>query len=73
MNDLKRHILNGIESSDIYELAICSPIERADGLSASLTNEIYFKREDLQPVFSFKLRGAYHKLNLLSDNQKSRE
>lgn len=70
MNDLKRHILNGIESSDIYELAICSPIERADGLSARLANEIYFKREDLQPVFSFKLRGAYHKLNLLSDNQK---
>ena len=58
MNDLKRHILNGIESSDIYELAICSPIERADGLSARLANEIYFKREDLQPVFSFKLRES---------------
>jgi len=70
MNDLKRHILNGIESTDIYELAVCSPIERADGLSARLNNEIYFKREDLQPVFSFKLRGAYHKLNLLSAKQR---
>ena len=70
MNDLKRDILNGIESADIYQLAVCSPIERAKGLSVRLKNEIFFKREDLQPVFSFKLRGAFHKLNLLSAKQR---
>ena len=70
MSDLKREILNGIESADIYQLAVCSPIERADGLSVRLKNEIFFKREDSQPVFSFKLRGAFHKLNLLSVKQR---
>ena len=68
--DLKRDILNGIESADIYQLAVCSPIEHAKGLSARLKNEIFFKREDVQPVFSFKLRGAFHKLNLLSAKQR---
>ena len=70
MSNLKRYILSGIESADIYQLAVCSPIERADGLSVRLKNEIFFKREDLQPFFSFKLRGAFHKLNLLSAKQR---
>jgi threonine dehydratase len=38
-------------------------------LSAKLNNQIYLKREDQQPVHSFKLRGAYNKLNTLSEEQ----
>ena len=36
-----------------------TPLQRAPALSARFRNEIYLKREDMQPVFSFKLRGAY--------------
>ncbi len=72
MSKLKKEILKGIESTEIYKLAICSPIEKADALSTRLKNEIFFKREDLQPVFSFKIRGAFHKLNLLTADQRQK-
>lgn len=39
-----------------------SPLERADKLSDALGNNLLLKREDLQPVFSFKLRGAFNKM-----------
>lgn len=51
----------------VYDVAIESPLERATRLSKRLGNEILLKREDLQPVFSFKLRGAYNKVSQLSD------
>ena len=51
----------------VYDVAIESPLERATRLSKRLGNEILLKREDLQPVFSFKLRGAYNKISQLSD------
>ena len=51
----------------VYDVAIESPLERAARLSKRLDNEILLKREDLQPVFSFKLRGAYNKISQLSD------
>jgi len=50
----------------VYDVAIESPLEVAKRLSARLNNRILLKREDLQPVFSFKLRGAYNKLYQLS-------
>ena len=50
-------------------LAIETPIDAAPLLSQRLNNEIVTKREDLQPVFSFKLRGAYNKLRQLSKEQ----
>lgn len=53
----------------IYDLAIETPIDAAPLLSQRLNNEILLKREDLQPVFSFKLRGAYNKLRQLSKEQ----
>ena len=53
----------------IYDLAIESPIDTAPLLTQRLNNEILLKREDLQPVFSFKLRGAYNKLRQLSKEQ----
>jgi threonine dehydratase len=55
-----------ILSARVYDVAIESPLERAQRLSARLQNQIWMKREDLQPVFSFKLRGAYNKLYQLS-------
>ena len=54
-----------IEESSVYDVAIESPLEIAANLSARSGNRILMKREDLQPVFSFKLRGAYNKLNSL--------
>jgi threonine dehydratase len=51
----------------VYDVASESPLELAPRLSRRLGNTVHFKREDLQPVFSFKLRGAYNKIALLSD------
>jgi threonine dehydratase len=53
----------------IYDLAIETPVDAAPLLSHRLNNQVLLKREDLQPVFSFKLRGAYNKLRHLSDEQ----
>ena len=55
----------------IYDLAIETPVDAAPLLSQRLNNEVLLKREDLQPVFSFKLRGAYNKLRHLSAGQLS--
>ena len=46
-------------------------VEKAAALSAELDNQILLKREDLQPVFSFKLRGAYNKIAHLSTAEKA--
>jgi threonine dehydratase len=51
----------------VYDVASESPLERMPRLSARLDNEVLLKREDLQPVFSFKLRGAYNKIANLSE------
>lgn len=57
--------LDRIRSADVYSSAIESPIESAPNLSSRLDNEVLLKREDLQPIFSFKLRGALNKINQL--------
>ncbi|NBX40930.1 MAG: pyridoxal-phosphate dependent enzyme, partial [Gammaproteobacteria bacterium] len=51
----------------VHDVAIESPLEEARRLSRRLGNTVLLKREDLQPVFSFKLRGAYNKIANLSD------
>ena len=51
----------------VYDVAIESPLEPAPRLSRRLGNEVLLKREDLQPVFSFKLRGAYNRIAHLAD------
>ena len=55
----------------VYDVAIESPLTEAPLLSKRFANQIYLKREDLQPVFSFKLRGAYNRARLLSDKDKA--
>ena len=49
-----------------------TPLELAPKLSSRLGSEVWLKREDLQPVFSFKLRGAYNKLASLSAQERAR-
>src|SRR2546430_15107922 len=51
----------------VYDVAIESPLEEAARLSRRLGNRVLLKREDLQPVFSFKLRGAYNRIAHLSE------
>ena len=63
-NKLKS-IYNKIRTSNVYDVAIKSPLDYAKNISKKLNNKIYIKREDLQPVFSFKLRGAYNKISKL--------
>jgi len=53
----------------IYDLAVETPLDQAQFLSTRLNNNILLKREDLQPVFSFKIRGAYNKLRQLTPEQ----
>ena len=66
MNSLKiKKYISLIESSDVYDVAQITPVTKANQLSKTLKNEIFLKREDLQPVFSFKIRGAYNKLSKL--------
>ncbi len=64
--------LNLIEDARVYDVAINSPTTYAANLSVKEENNIYLKREDLQPIFSFKNRGAYNKIFHLSDKKKSR-
>jgi threonine dehydratase len=61
--------LQRIQNASVYDVAVESPLEFARNLSARLSNHIWLKREDLQPVFSFKLRGAYNKLASLPDSE----
>jgi threonine dehydratase len=65
--DLLRLIL----TSRVYEVAHETPLERAPRLSRRLGSEVLLKREDLQPVFSYKLRGAYNRIAHLSDAERA--
>ena len=63
---MKIDYLEKILTANVYDVAIESPLDEALNLSARLGNRVLLKREDLQPVFSFKLRGAYNKMANLS-------
>ena len=54
--------LERILNAQVYDVAVETPLDLAVGLSARIHNRIFLKREDMQPVFSFKLRGAYNKM-----------
>ncbi len=64
--------LERILKARVYDVAIESPLEPALLLSRRLGNRLLLKREDLQPVFSFKLRGAYNKMARLSPAARAR-
>ena len=56
----------------VYDVAVETPLQAAPVLSARLGHAVTLKREDLQPVFSFKLRGAYNKMAQLSAAEQAR-
>ena len=64
--------LKKILTARVYDVAVESPLEVARNLSRRLHNTVLLKREDQQPVFSFKLRGAYNKMAHLSPEQLKR-
>ncbi len=64
--------LKRILTARVYDVAIESPLEFAPNLSARTGNNVLLKREDMQPVFSFKLRGAYNKMAQLTPAQLER-
>jgi len=61
-----------ILTSRVYDVAVETPLQPARQLSERLGNQILLKREDLQPVFSFKIRGAYNKVAQLSEAELAR-
>ncbi len=64
--------LEKILTARVYDVAIETPLDDAPRLSHRLGNRVLLKREDLQPVFSFKLRGAYNKIFHLPEAQRRR-
>lgn len=61
-NDYLKRVL----TSKVYDIAVETPLEQAPQVSARISNTVLLKREDYQPVFSFKLRGAYNKMAHMS-------
>ena len=61
-----------ILSSRVYDVAVETPLQPAANLSRRFDNQVSLKREDMQPVFSFKIRGAYNKIAQLSEADRAR-
>ncbi|MDF3009495.1 MAG: threonine ammonia-lyase, biosynthetic, partial [Burkholderiales bacterium] len=59
---MNKNYLERILKARVYDVAVETPLEPARGLSRRMGNKLLIKREDLQPIFSFKLRGAYNKM-----------
>jgi threonine dehydratase len=65
-------LLRAILTSHVYDVAHETPLEPAPRLSARLGRPVLFKREDMQPIFSFKLRGAYNRMAHLDEAERRR-
>jgi threonine dehydratase len=63
---MQENYVERILKAKVYDVAVETPLDAAPRLSRRLNNRVFFKREDLQPVFSFKIRGAYNKIAQLS-------
>jgi threonine dehydratase len=63
---MQENYVDRILKAKVYDVAVETSMDAAPRLSSRLDNRILFKREDLQPVFSFKIRGAYNKIAQLS-------
>jgi threonine dehydratase len=68
--DLHAEYAARLEAVQVYAVAIETPLEFARKISKRVGHRVWLKREDLQPVFSFKLRGAYNKLQQLSEAER---
>lgn len=71
-NDTKKNYLDKINQAQVYDVAIKTPLDLQPNLSRRIDNRVLLKREDMQPVFSFKLRGAYNKMASLSPEALAR-
>lgn len=67
---MPQNYLKRILDARIYDLAIETPLDPMPLISARIKNNVLLKREDLQPVFSFKIRGAYNRLRNLTEEEK---
>ncbi|TVP54308.1 MAG: threonine ammonia-lyase, biosynthetic [Halomonadaceae bacterium] len=67
---MPQRYIKKILDTRVYDVAIESPVTEALSLSRRFGNNVFLKREDMQPVFSFKLRGAYNKISRLTQAEK---
>ena len=67
---MTRQYIEMIENAPVYDVAQRTPLDLAPSLSKRLGNTVLLKREDLQQVFSFKLRGAYNKIVNLTEQER---
>jgi len=67
-----RTLVGSILSAPVYDVATETPLQFAPRLSSDLNNQVLLKREDLQPVFSFKIRGAYTRVARLNPSERAR-
>lgn len=66
--DYLKHIL----TAPVYDVAVETPLSSAPIISGRVGNEVLLKREDMQPVFSYKIRGAYNRMAALTEAEKAR-
>lgn len=64
--------VQAVLTSRVYDLIDVSPLEKAQGLTSKVGHPVYLKREDLLPIHSFKIRGAYNKIAQLSSKKLSK-
>jgi threonine dehydratase len=67
---MPQNYIERILRAQIYDIVRETPLDKAERLTRRLNNSVYLKREDLQPVFSFKLRGAYNRIRSLSEIER---
>jgi threonine dehydratase len=65
-------LLRLILTTRVYDVALTTPLDRANRLSRRTGNHVFLKREDQQPIFTFKLRGAYNRMAHLSADERAR-
>jgi threonine dehydratase len=69
---MSQNYIEKILRAKVYDVAIETPLDFASSLSERLANRVFLKREDLQSVFSFKLRGAYNKMSMLDEPSRAK-
>ena len=69
---MPRNYIEKILRAQVYDVARETPLDPMARLSRRLANRVYLKREDLQPVFSFKLRGAYNRIRSLTEEERAK-
>jgi len=72
LKDFLNSLVRDILTSRVYDVARETPLDAAPRLSARLASQVWLKREDSQPIFSFKIRGAYNRIVRLSGEERAR-